>query len=43
MEKQLGFGRCKADNFLFIREDELGLVVVCVYIDDTLCVGTKEA
>ena len=41
MEDKLGFVRCKADNCLLMRKNELGLIVVCVYIDDTLCVGSK--
>ena len=43
MEDKLGFVRCKADNCLLMRENKLGLIVVCVYIDDTLCVGSKES
>ena len=43
MEKEIGFVRCKSDNCLLTGEDKMGLVVMCVYIDDTLCVGTKEA
>ena len=36
MENKLGSVRCRADNCLLMREGELVLVVVCVYIDDTI-------
>ena len=43
MEDKLRFVRCKADNCLLMRKNELGLIAMCVYIDDTLCVGSKES
>ena len=43
MEGELGFKRCMADNCLLTRETRLGIVIVCVNIDDTLCIGNKEA
>ena len=32
-----------ADNCLLTQETRLGIVIVCVYIDDTLCIRNKEA
>ena len=43
MTNKLGFEKCKADECLLWRRGEKGTVIVCVYIDDTLCVGDREA
>ena len=43
MENKIGFEKCLADECLLKRRIEKGSIVVCVYIDDTLCVGKKEA
>ena len=43
MVKDMGFERCKADECLLIRTTRKGTVVVCVYIDDTLCAGDQQA
>ena len=43
MEKNMRFARYRADECLFFRTTDNGMIVVCVYIDDTLCAGTKEA
>ena len=43
MEKNMGFAKCMADECLLCRTTEKGMIVVCVYIDDTLCVGKTEA
>ena len=43
MEGELGFKRCMADNCLLTQETRLSIVIVCVYIDDTLCIGNKAA
>ena len=43
MENEMGFEKCLADECLLKRRIEKGSIVVCVYIDDTLCVGNKEA
>ena len=43
MTKEMNFEKCKADECLLYRKDTKGTVIVCVYIDDTLCVGEAEA
>ena len=45
METEMGFLKCMADDCLLMRTTEKGTVtvIVCVYIDDTLCLGKKEA
>ena len=43
METEMGFLKCMADECLLMRTTEKGTVIVCVYIDDTLCLGKKEA
>ena len=43
MEGELGFKWCMAENCLLTRETRLGIVIVCIYIDDTLCIGNKDA
>ena len=43
MEKQVGFKKYMADECLLTRKTNHGAVVVYVYIDDTLCMGNKEA
>ena len=39
----MGFVRCRADECLLFRTTNNGMIVVCVYIDDILCAGNKEA
>ena len=39
----LKFKRRKSDPCLLYREDESGLVILCVYVDDALVVGTKKS
>ena len=43
MESEMGFSKCLGDECLLIRTTNEGAVIVCVYINDTLCVGDKEA
>ena len=43
MEIEMGFLKCMADECLLMRTTEKGTMRVCVYIDDTLCHGEKEA
>ena len=31
------------DPCLFLRENELGTVIIGLYVDDLLCMGDKEA
>ena len=37
------FQRCLADGCVLKRTNDLGTVVVCVYVDETMCVGDREA
>ena len=39
----MGFDKCLTDDCLMKKETKKGTIIVCVYIDDTLCVGDKEA
>ena len=40
---QMNFTKCVGDECLLMRKNSRGSVVLCVYIDDTLCAGHKEA
>ena len=37
MEEDMGFDKCLADECLLKKETKKGTIIVCVYIDDTLC------
>ena len=39
----IGFKQCPADPCLFMRRDDAGICFILTYVDDNLCVGTKEA
>ena len=41
MIKNLGFEKCRADECLLWRRTTEGMIIVCVYIDDTFCVGEE--
>jgi hypothetical protein len=41
--KHIGFEQSKADPCLFVRRNELGLVIVISYVDDCAACGSKEA
>ena len=43
LTEKMNFKKCPGDECLLMREDENGSVVLCVYIDDTLCAGHKKA
>ena len=43
MTKNMGFHKCLSDECLLFRNTEDGIVIVCIYIDDTLCAGDKTA
>ena len=43
MTKEMNFEKCKADECLLYRKDATGTVIVCIYIDDTLCAGDDSA
>ena len=38
----MGFEKYLADDCMWKRKIEKGNIVVCVYIDDTLCMGNEE-
>ena len=40
---KLGMEKCLADQCLFMRKTEHGIVMIAIYIDDTLCIGSKNA
>ena len=43
LEKKMNFVRSMNDQCLLMRNGQNGTVIVCLYIDDILCVGDKKA
>ena len=43
LEEDMGFKKCLADECLLARTNNLGTVLICLYIDDTLVMGDKKA
>ena len=43
LEMKLGFRKCMNDQCLYIKKDEVVVIVICLYIDVTLCVGHQSA
>ena len=43
LEKKMNFGRSMNDQCLLMRNDQNRTIIVCLYIEDTLCVGDKDA
>ena len=43
MTRDMGFSKCLGDECLLYKNSDEGIVIVCIYIDDTLCVGDKKA
>ena len=43
MEEDMGFDKYLADECILKKETKKGTIIVCVYIDDTLCVGDQDA
>ena len=39
----MGFVKCEAYGCLLIRVNDIGTVILCIYVDDMLVVGNKEA
>ena len=39
---KLGFTKCMPDNFLLTCTTASGTLILCVYIDDTLCIGNQK-
>ena len=40
---KMDFIKCLNDPCLLMKENENGIIIMCLYIDDTLCVGEKLA
>ena len=40
---EMKFKKCLNDPCLLMKENENGVIIICLYIDDTLCVGNAEA
>ena len=40
---KMGFVICKADGCLLIRVNDIGTVILCIYVNDMLVIGNKEA
>ena len=43
LTNKMGFEKCMADQCLLKREDKSGAVLVCIYVDNILCIGDREA
>ena len=41
MINEMGFEKCKANKCLLFRKDMIGTVIMCIYINNTLCVGDE--
>lgn len=41
--KELKFKKSEIDPCLLFRHNEYGIIILCVYVDDVLCIGTPEA
>ena len=41
--EKLGFQKCLADGCLLYKKDESGTIIICLYVDDLLCIGDKKA
>ena len=39
----MNFVKCFADQCLLRRSTTKEIILICIYVDDTLCVGNKEA
>ena len=40
---EMGFEKCLADGCLLKRTNKFGSIIVCVYVDDTMCVCDRRA
>ena len=40
---EMGFEKCLADGCLLKRSNKFGNIVVCVYVDDNMCIGNRKA
>ena len=41
--KNMGFEKSMIDPCLLMRDDDYGVVILCMYVDDALCVGDEMA
>ena len=39
---EMKFKKCLNDPCLLMRENKNGFVIICIYIDDTLCIGNRN-
>ena len=42
LTQRMGFRKCLNDQCLLMRDNEKGMIIVCLYIDDTLVIGKKK-
>ena len=40
--KNMGFEKCLINQCLLSRKGELDILIICLYIDDTMIVGNKK-
>ena len=40
---ELSFEKCLAEPCLLMKKSDLGIVIFCLYVDDILCIGNREA
>ena len=40
---KIKFEKYLADGYLLKRENKYGILIVCIYVDDTMCIGTRKA
>ena len=43
LTKKMDFEKCLADQCLLKREDKAGVVLICIYVDDALCMKDRKA
>ena len=41
--KNMNFEKCAGDEYLLMCKDSVGIVMICVYIDSTLCAGDRRS
>jgi Reverse transcriptase (RNA-dependent DNA polymerase) len=41
--QSIGFKKCASDNCLMMRINKIGIVILCIYVDDVCCIGDKNA
>ena len=43
MVTKLGFKKCLADSCLLKQSEDNGTLIICVYVDDILCICNQQA